>query len=85
MKPIAFRISAVSGSESTSISSLSGFDSTAVDVPFVGLDGGIGDLEGGGCRCEPRGPEGGSLGGGLLDLVRLDDRGGVRVLVLVLA
>lgn len=52
-------------------------------MPFVGLGGGNGGLEAGGCRCEPQGPERGILGGGLLDLVRLDDRGGVRVLVLV--
>lgn len=58
--------------------------STATEVPFVGFEGGIGNLEGGGCRWEPRGPEGGSFGGGLLDFVRLEDRGDVRVRALAL-
>ena len=48
VKPIAFRIAATSGSESSSTSSAGGFGSTVVEVPFVGFEGGIGDLEGGG-------------------------------------
>jgi len=48
VKPIAFRIAATSGSESTSISSGGASGSTAAEVPFVGFEGGIGDLEGGG-------------------------------------
>ncbi len=66
------------------MSSAGGLVSTAAEVPFAGFEGGIDDLEGGGGRWEPRGPEGGSFGGGLLDFVRLEDRGGVRVRALAL-
>jgi len=62
-------------------------------VPFVGFEGRMGDLEDeGGGLVKPRGPvrgaparsrSGADFGGGLRDLVPLDDRGGVRVRVRV--
>lgn len=85
VKPIARRISAISGSESRSISSLEGLGA----VPLVGLEDGGGEGEGRGAFCEERGPVGGAvgrggcLGGGLMDLGGLEERGGVRVRVRV--
>lgn len=47
-KPIVFRISAISGSESTSISSEGVLVSVPTEAPFVDLVGGIGGSERGG-------------------------------------
>ena len=58
-------------------------------MPLVGLEAGGGEFEGGGAFCEERGPVGGAvgrvgcLGGGLMDLAGLEERGGVRVRVRV--
>ena len=86
MKPIARRISAISGSESRSISSVGeGLGA----VPLGGLEDGGGEGECRGAFCEERGPVGGAvgrvgcLGGGLIDLGGLEEGGGVRVRVRV--